>query len=65
MDWLAKALDLPSKFLSHGEGGGVIHGTASEVVVITLVAARDRAVFFYYFILFCFYFIFILCGKFT
>ncbi len=42
MDWLAKALHLPSCFLSSGAGGGVIQGTASESVLVAMVAARDR-----------------------
>ncbi|KAI9887665.1 MAG: hypothetical protein M1823_000529 [Watsoniomyces obsoletus] len=42
LDWLAQALHLPSCFLSTGEGGGVIQGTASEAVVPVLVAGRDR-----------------------
>jgi aromatic-L-amino-acid/L-tryptophan decarboxylase len=42
LDWLAKLLKLPSSFLSSGEGGGVIQGSASEAVVTVMVAARDR-----------------------
>lgn len=42
LDWLAKALHLPSCFLSTGQGGGVIQGSASEAVVTVMVAARDR-----------------------
>ncbi|KAI9769979.1 MAG: hypothetical protein M1840_003690 [Geoglossum simile] len=42
LDWLAKLLNLPSPFLSSGEGGGVIQGSASEAVVTVMVAARDR-----------------------
>ncbi|KAJ3277777.1 hypothetical protein HDU76_010177, partial [Blyttiomyces sp. JEL0837] len=30
LDWLAKALHLDSEFLSDGEGGGAIQGSASE-----------------------------------
>lgn len=41
-DWLAKALHLPPCYLSAGEGGGVIQGTASEAVATIAVAARDR-----------------------
>lgn len=44
MDWLAKLLALPECFLSTGEGGGVIQGSASETVVTTMVAARERAI---------------------
>ncbi|KAL3517749.1 hypothetical protein ACH5RR_020338 [Cinchona calisaya] len=42
LDWLAKALNLPDDFLSTGQGGGVIQGTASEAVLVVLLAARDR-----------------------
>ncbi|KAK9146252.1 hypothetical protein Sjap_006155 [Stephania japonica] len=42
LDWLAKMLKLPSAFLSQGEGGGVIQGTASEAVLVALLAARDK-----------------------
>ncbi|KAJ4728348.1 Tyrosine decarboxylase [Melia azedarach] len=43
LDWLGKLLKLPSDFLSTGEGGGVIQGTASEAVLVVLLAARDKA----------------------
>lgn len=42
MDWLAKALNLPDDFLSTGQGGGVIQGTASEALLVALLAARDK-----------------------
>ncbi|KAI5680036.1 hypothetical protein M9H77_01263 [Catharanthus roseus] len=42
LDWLAKALNLPDDFLSTGQGGGVIQGTASEAVLVALLAARDK-----------------------
>jgi aromatic-L-amino-acid/L-tryptophan decarboxylase len=42
LDWLATALGLPDTFLSSGHGGGVIQGSASEAVVVVVVAARDR-----------------------
>ncbi|KAL0435537.1 UNVERIFIED_CONTAM: Tyrosine decarboxylase 1 [Sesamum radiatum] len=42
LDWLAKALNLPDEFLSTGKGGGVIQGTASEAVLVVLLAARDK-----------------------
>ncbi|XP_027147891.1 tyrosine decarboxylase 1 isoform X1 [Coffea eugenioides] len=42
LDWLAKALNLPDDFLSTGRGGGVIQGTASEAVLVVLLAARDK-----------------------
>ncbi|MBA0675010.1 hypothetical protein Goshw_005005 [Gossypium schwendimanii] len=42
LDWLAKMLKLPEDFLSAGQGGGVIQGTASEAVLVVLLAARDK-----------------------
>uniref|UniRef100_J3MKD2 Tyrosine decarboxylase n=1 Tax=Oryza brachyantha TaxID=4533 RepID=J3MKD2_ORYBR len=42
LDWFAKMLELPSQFLSTALGGGVIQGTASEAVLVALLAARDR-----------------------
>ncbi|XP_062148052.1 phenylacetaldehyde synthase [Alnus glutinosa] len=42
LDWLAKLLKLPDDFLSAGKGGGVIQGTASEAVLVVLLAARDE-----------------------
>lgn len=42
LDWLAKLLNLPSCYLSTGEGGGVIQGSASEAIVTAMVAARDK-----------------------
>ena len=42
LDWLAGMLGLPSCFLSKGEGGGVIQGSASEAIVTVMVAARER-----------------------
>ncbi|CAN9476844.1 unnamed protein product [Alternaria alternata] len=44
MDWVAKLIALPKEFLSDGEGGGIIQGTASEVVLTALVAARERLI---------------------
>lgn len=44
MDWVAKLIGLPDVFLSDGEGGGIIQGTASEVVVTAVVAARERLI---------------------
>lgn len=43
LDWLAKMLSLPHDFLSSGQGGGVIQGTASEAVLVVLLAARCKA----------------------
>ncbi|KAF8007535.1 hypothetical protein BT93_K1524 [Corymbia citriodora subsp. variegata] len=42
LDWLAKLLSLPDDFLSTGPGGGVIQGTASEAVLVVLLAARHK-----------------------
>ncbi|XP_075237768.1 aromatic-L-amino-acid decarboxylase-like [Lycorma delicatula] len=43
MDWYAKALGLPQKFLSTDKGGGVIQGSASDIVMVVLLAARHNA----------------------
>ncbi|KAL0702968.1 hypothetical protein Bca4012_059090 [Brassica carinata] len=42
LDWLAKLLNLPEQFLSKGNGGGVIQGSASEAILVSLIAARDK-----------------------
>lgn len=42
LDWLAKLLKLPEDFHSTGNGGGVIQGTASEAILVVLLAARDK-----------------------
>jgi aromatic-L-amino-acid decarboxylase len=46
MDWLSNMLALPKCFLSTSEngGGGIIQGTASEVIVTAVVAARERLI---------------------
>ncbi|EDX05473.1 3,4-dihydroxyphenylacetaldehyde synthase 2 isoform X1 [Drosophila simulans] len=46
MDWLAKFLKLPAHFqhASDGPGGGVIQGSASEAVLVAVLAAREQAV---------------------
>ncbi|RNA27256.1 dopa decarboxylase, partial [Brachionus plicatilis] len=46
MDWLAKILNLPDFYLasSVGQGGGVIQGTASESVLVTLLSARNKTI---------------------
>lgn len=36
-------MGLPEAFLSEGEGGGVIQGSASEGTVVALLAARTKA----------------------
>lgn len=46
VDWMAKLIGLPEKFLngaSGGRGAGCIQGTASESTLIALLAARARA----------------------
>jgi glutamate/tyrosine decarboxylase-like PLP-dependent enzyme len=45
MDWLGKLCGLPKAFLCSESktGGGVIQGTASEVMLVNLVAARNRS----------------------
>ena len=42
LDWMARLLNLPNCYLSLGEGGGVIQGSASEAIVTVMVAARER-----------------------
>ncbi|CAI5537677.1 unnamed protein product [Closterium sp. Naga37s-1] len=45
MDWMVDLLGLPEGFhsvKSGGQGGGVIHGTASEALLVALLAARRR-----------------------
>ncbi|XP_010470705.1 PREDICTED: tyrosine decarboxylase 1-like isoform X1 [Camelina sativa] len=42
LDWLAKLLNLPEQFLSKGNGGGVIQGSASESILVVLIAARNK-----------------------
>lgn len=42
LDWLGEAIRLPSIFLSHGYGGGVIQASASDAVVCMLFAAREH-----------------------
>ncbi|ALC42861.1 amd, partial [Drosophila busckii] len=46
MDWLAKFLKLPTQFLheTEGPGGGIIQGSASEAVLVAVLAAREQAV---------------------
>ncbi|GJP38432.1 hypothetical protein CLOM_g22869 [Closterium sp. NIES-68] len=46
LDWLARLLHLPNGFLashSGGAGGGVIQGSASEAVLVAVLAAREKA----------------------
>ncbi|UYV74175.1 Tdc2 [Cordylochernes scorpioides] len=46
MNWLGKMIGLPKEFLmqdEQSEGGGVIQGSASECVLLALLAARHEA----------------------
>ena len=42
LDWVARMLDLPEKFLSAGAGGSVIQDSASSATLCALLAARER-----------------------
>ncbi|KAJ2848666.1 hypothetical protein IWW36_003161 [Coemansia brasiliensis] len=50
MDWLGKLLGLDNRFLSideHGRknrGGGIIQGSASEALLLAMIAARERKI---------------------
>ncbi|KAM9309277.1 aromatic-L-amino-acid decarboxylase [Pholidichthys leucotaenia] len=46
LDWLGKMLQLPECFIAgtDGRGGGVIQSTASEATLVSLLAARCKAV---------------------
>uniref|UniRef100_A0A5S6PZI8 Aromatic-L-amino-acid decarboxylase n=1 Tax=Trichuris muris TaxID=70415 RepID=A0A5S6PZI8_TRIMR len=46
MDWLAKLVGLPEQFLfsSDGPGAGVIQGSASECVYLSMLAAKKQAI---------------------
>jgi aromatic-L-amino-acid decarboxylase len=43
LDWLVPMLGLPPRFLSTGDGGGVIQDTASSSSLCAMLAARERA----------------------
>nr|CAD7442919.1 unnamed protein product [Timema bartmani]CAD7455353.1 unnamed protein product [Timema tahoe] len=46
LDWLGKAIGLPPEFLFYSDqsiGGGVIQGSASECVLVCMIAARAQA----------------------
>ncbi|MBM0233512.1 aspartate aminotransferase family protein [Micromonospora sp. STR1_7] len=43
MDWLAQLLDLPHRFRSTGNGGGVIQDSASSATLVATLAALHRA----------------------
>jgi aromatic-L-amino-acid decarboxylase len=42
LDWFADLLDLPERFRSSGDGGGVIQHTASDSALVALIAALHR-----------------------
>ncbi|KYN29190.1 Histidine decarboxylase [Trachymyrmex cornetzi] len=45
LDWYAKAIGLPTEFLSEQKvGGGVIQGSASECILVTMLAARTQVI---------------------
>lgn len=43
LDWTARLLDLPDRFLSTSGGGGVIQDSASSASLCAMIAARERA----------------------
>jgi aromatic-L-amino-acid decarboxylase len=43
LDWLARMLALPEKFLSSGSGGGVIQDSGSSANLCAVLAAREAA----------------------
>jgi aromatic-L-amino-acid decarboxylase len=43
LDWMATLLDLPARFRSDGDGGGVIQHSASDAALVALLAALHRA----------------------
>ena len=44
LDWVVDLLDLPERFRSTGDGGGVIQDSASSATLCALLAARERKV---------------------
>ncbi|XP_063232613.1 tyrosine decarboxylase-like isoform X1 [Bacillus rossius redtenbacheri] len=47
LDWYAKALALPQEFTTFSpcsKGGGVIQGSASECILVSMLAARQQAI---------------------
>ncbi|XP_077985070.1 aromatic-L-amino-acid decarboxylase-like [Glandiceps talaboti] len=46
LDWFARLKNLPNKFIvsEGGKGGGSIQGSASESILITLLAARTKTI---------------------
>lgn len=43
LDWMVDLCDLPDRFRSNGDGGGVIQDSASSAALVALIAARHRA----------------------
>ncbi|XP_058810384.1 aromatic-L-amino-acid decarboxylase-like isoform X1 [Phymastichus coffea] len=46
-DWLGKAISLPNDFLyfqENSRGGGVLQGSASECILVSMLAARAQAI---------------------
>ena len=44
LDWVNRLIGLDDGYLSDGEGGGVIQGSASEAVLVVMLAARQRVI---------------------
>ncbi|CAG8729851.1 4171_t:CDS:2, partial [Racocetra fulgida] len=44
LDWVGKLIGLDKSFLSEGHGGGVIQATASDAILVVLLAARQRII---------------------
>ncbi|XP_052897337.1 3,4-dihydroxyphenylacetaldehyde synthase-like [Anopheles moucheti] len=46
MNWLGQLLNLPKSFLNcdEGNGGGIIQGSASESILVAVLAGREQAV---------------------
>uniref|UniRef100_A0A1B0GJF5 Putative aromatic-l-amino-acid/l-histidine decarboxylase n=1 Tax=Lutzomyia longipalpis TaxID=7200 RepID=A0A1B0GJF5_LUTLO len=47
LDWLGKAIGLPDEFLAlkkGSKGGGVIQGSASDCILVSMLAARAQAI---------------------
>lgn len=42
LDWLVELMDLPRRFSSATEGGGVIQDSASSATLVAMLAARER-----------------------
>jgi aromatic-L-amino-acid decarboxylase len=42
-DWMAKLLGFPKTFLSTEGGGGIIQGSATDALLLAMIAARNRA----------------------